>query len=880
MKKLSSSEIRQMYLDFFHEKGHTIVPSASLVPVDDPTLLWINSGVATMKKYFDGSVVPDNPRMTSSQKSIRTNDIENVGRTARHHTLFEMLGNFSVGDYFKKEAISWAWELLTSPKWFGWDPDKLYMTVYPKDTDAVKFWEATGVKPDHIIKVEDNFWDIGQGPSGPDSEIFYDRGEAFNNLADDDPENYPGGENERYLEVWNIVFSQFNHTPEGTYEPLPRKNIDTGMGLERVVSVFQNAKTNFETDLFLPIIHKTEELSDGKHYGDNAQDDVSFKVIADHARAITFAISDGALPSNEGRGYVIRRLIRRAILHGQKLGLKEAFLDQLVPIVGKIMASHYPDVLKNSAYIEKIVASEESRFNETLNDGLNLLNNLIAETKQVGHDTLAGKDAFKLYDTYGFPFELTKEYAGDEDLDVDEAGFEVEMKAQRDRARNARSSAKSMGVQRSLLIDIKTPSEYVGYDELTNVQGTLNDIIVDETLVDHVDSGQAEMIFSKTPFYAEMGGQVADRGVILDDAGEMVAKVTDVQNAPNKQHLHTVEVLKPMRKDATYTLNVDLAFHNKVEKNHTATHLLDQALRDVLGEHTKQAGSLVEPDYLRFDFTHFGQVTDEELAKVEQIVNDKIWAALPVSAIQTDQETGHKMGAIAVFTEKYGKIVRVVSIGDYSIEFDGGTHVKNSSELGLFKIVSETGIGAGTRRIEAVTSKEAFELLAGEEQTLKQVAAQVKAPKLADTPAKVSQLQADLKAEQQNRASLESRLAKQQAGAVFDQVDDVNGTTLIAQQIEVSGMDQLRQLADTWKTKQYSDVLVLGTVIGEKVNLLVAVSDDKVKAGIKAGDLIKAIAPKVGGGGGGRPTLAQAGGKKPAGLPAALKAAHEWLAEQ
>ncbi|MDN6450741.1 MAG: alanine--tRNA ligase, partial [Lactiplantibacillus plantarum] len=436
MKKLSSSEIRQMYLDFFHEKGHTIVPSASLVPVDDPTLLWINSGVATMKKYFDGSVVPDNPRMTSSQKSIRTNDIENVGRTARHHTLFEMLGNFSVGDYFKKEAISWAWELLTSPKWFGWDPDKLYMTVYPKDTDAAKFWEATGVKPDHIIKVEDNFWDIGQGPSGPDSEIFYDRGEAFNNLADDDPENYPGGENERYLEVWNIVFSQFNHTPEGTYEPLPRKNIDTGMGLERVVSVFQNAKTNFETDLFLPIIHKTEELSDGKHYGDNAQDDVSFKVIADHARAITFAISDGALPSNEGRGYVIRRLIRRAILHGQKLGLKEAFLDQLVPIVGKIMASHYPDVLKNSAYIEKIVASEESRFNETLNDGLNLLNNLIAETKQAGHDTLAGKDAFKLYDTYGFPFELTKEYAGDEDLDVDEAGFEVEMKAQRDRARN------------------------------------------------------------------------------------------------------------------------------------------------------------------------------------------------------------------------------------------------------------------------------------------------------------------------------------------------------------------------------------------------------------------------------------------------------------
>ncbi len=703
MKQLSSSEIRQMYLDFFHEKGHTIVPSASLVPVDDPTLLWINSGVATMKKYFDGSVVPDNPRMTSSQKSIRTNDIENVGRTARHHTLFEMLGNFSVGDYFKKEAISWAWELLTSPKWFGWDPEKLYMTVYPKDTDAATFWEATGVAPDHIIKVEDNFWDIGQGPSGPDSEIFYDRGEAFNNLADDDPENYPGGENERYLEVWNIVFSQFNHTPEGTYEPLPRKNIDTGMGLERVVSIFQNAPTNFETDLFLPIIRKTEELSAGKHYGDNAQDDVSFKVIADHARAITFAISDGALPSNEGRGYVIRRLIRRAILHGQKLGLKEAFLDQLVPIVGEIMQSHYPDVAKNAAYIEKIVASEESRFNETLNDGLSLLNNLIADTKKAGNDTLPGVDAFKLYDTYGFPFELTKEYAGDEGLQVDEAGFEVEMKAQRDRARNARSGAKSMGVQRSLLIDIKTPSEYVGYDELTGVQGELNDIIVDEKLVEGVSDGTAEMIFSKTPFYAEMGGQVADRGVILDAAGNTVAKVTDVQNAPNKQHLHTVEVLKPMHTGETYTMNVDLAFHNKVEKNHTATHLLDQALRDVLGEHTQQAGSLVEPDYLRFDFTHFGQVTDEELAQVEQIVNDKIWAALPVSAIQTDQETGHKMGAIAVFTQKYGKIVRVVSIGDYSIEFDGGptsrTVVNSASSRLFLKPALVPGFGGSKRSL-------------------------------------------------------------------------------------------------------------------------------------------------------------------------------------
>lgn len=421
MKELSSSEIRQMYLDFFKSKGHTIMPSASLVPVDDPTLLWINSGVATMKNYFNGSVVPKNPRMTSSQKSIRTNDIENVGRTARHHTLFEMLGNFSVGDYFKDEAIAWAWELLTSPDWFGWDPDKLYMTVYPKDDAAKQRWLEVGVAADHIVEAEDNFWDIGEGPSGPDSEIFYDRGQSFNNLAEDDPENYPGGENERYLEVWNIVFSQFNHEPDGSYKPLPRKNIDTGMGLERVVSVFQNAKTNFETDLFLPMIHATEDFSDNKKYNADAKDDVSFKVIADHARAITFAIGDGALPSNEGRGYVIRRLIRRAVVNGQKLGIDGAFLYKLVPVVGEAMKAYYPEVLKNSDYIAKVVKSEEDRFNETLSDGLSLLNELIAETKQAGQSEIDGAEAFKLYDTYGFPVELTREYAADEGIKVDEA---------------------------------------------------------------------------------------------------------------------------------------------------------------------------------------------------------------------------------------------------------------------------------------------------------------------------------------------------------------------------------------------------------------------------------------------------------------------------
>lgn len=878
MKELSSSQIRQMYLDFFKSKGHTIMPSASLVPVDDPTLLWINSGVATMKNYFNGSVVPKNPRMTSSQKSIRTNDIENVGRTARHHTLFEMLGNFSVGDYFKDEAIAWAWELLTSDDWFGWDPEKLYMTVYPKDDAAKKRWLEVGVAPDHIIEAEDNFWDIGEGPSGPDSEIFYDRGQAFNNLADDDPENYPGGENERYLEVWNIVFSQFNHEPDGSYKPLPRKNIDTGMGLERVVSVFQNAKTNFETDLFLPMIHATETYSDGKKYGEDAKEDVSFKVIADHARAITFAIGDGALPSNEGRGYVIRRLIRRAVVNGQKLGVDGAFLYKLVPVVGEAMKAFYPEVLENSDYIAKVVKSEEDRFNETLTDGLNLLNALIAETKKAGQKEIDGAEAFKLYDTYGFPVELTREYAFDEGIGVDEDGFEAEMQQQRDRARKARNSDNSMGVQTDLLIGIKSPSEYVGYTQLTVDDAKISDILADGAIVDAAESGLAQVIFDKTPFYAEMGGQIADQGDVLDADGNVIATVEDVQHAPNGQNLHTLKLNRAIKVGETVTLKVNEHFHSKVEKNHTATHLLDQALRNVFGEHTQQAGSLVEPNYLRFDFTHFGQVTEADLAKVEAIVNEKIFEEIPVTTVETDQETGKKMGAIALFSDKYGDKVRVVSIGDFSIEFCGGTHVKNTNELGLFKITSETGIGAGTRRIEAVTAGDAFAYLNDHDQLLEQAAGSLKAQQVSEVPGKISQLQDQIKALTNKADSLEAKLASQQAGQIFDNVQTVNGKQLITGVVQVSSMDQLRQLADTWRQKNLSDVLVLGAQVGEKANLIAAVSDDSIKAGLKAGDLIKAISPKINGGGGGRPNMAQAGGKNPAGLQDAMTEATNWLA--
>ncbi|RWY86464.1 alanine--tRNA ligase [Pediococcus acidilactici] len=879
MERKSSSEIRRMYLDFFKSKGHVVEPSASLIPKDDPTLLWVNSGVATMKKYFDGSVVPEVPRLTSSQKSIRTNDIENVGHTARHHTLFEMLGNFSVGDYFKEEAIHWAWELLTSKEWFDMDPEKLYVTVYPKDEEAKKIWLETGVDPSHIVEAEDNFWDIGEGPSGPDSEIFYDRGEEFNNLADDDPENYPGGENERWLEIWNIVFSQFNHKPDGTYEPLPHKNIDTGMGLERVVSVFQDAPTNFETDLFLPIIHEVEKLS-GKKYGVDKNDDVSFKVIADHARAITFAIGDGAIPSNEGRGYVIRRLLRRAVMHGKKLNINKPFLYQMVPVVGKIMEDYYPEVLADKDYIEKVIKSEEDRFNETLTDGLELLNSIIADTKADHSKVISGKDAFRLFDTYGFPLELAKEYAEDQGMEIDEAGFADEMQKQKERARSARSNAKSMGVQSDLLTDLKTPSEYVGYDTLKVDAAVLKDIIQDDQLTDTVNPGEARVLFDVTPFYAEMGGQVADQGVIEDADGNVVAEVVDVQHAPNGQNLHTIKAKREMHAGESFTLIVDRAFHLKVEKNHTATHLLDQALRDVLGEHTHQAGSLVEPGYLRFDFTHFGQVTDEDLQKVEEIINDKIYDEIPVTTVETDLETGKKMGAIALFDDKYGKKVRVVSVGDYSREFCGGTHVKNTNEIGLFKIVSESGVGAGVRRIEAVTSQAALEFLNGEEALLQKAAGLLKSAQMKDVPAKVEQLQAQVKDLNQTINQLEAKIAQAEVANIYDQVQEINGIRLITAEVQVSGMDQLRQMADDWKTKDQSDVLVLGAKIGEKANLIAAVKDPLVKEGLKAGDLIKAIAPKVNGGGGGRPNMAQAGGSAPEKINEALKAASEWLEPQ
>ena len=877
MKKLSSAEFRQMFLDFFKSKGHDVEPSASLVPKDDPTLLWINSGVATLKKYFDGTVVPKNPRITNAQKSIRTNDIENVGKTARHHTFFEMLGNFSVGDYFKEDAIPWAWELLTSPKWLAMDPERLFVTVYPKDTEAYRIWhEVVGLPEDHIIKVEDNFWDIGEGPSGPDSEIFYDRGQEFNNVADDDPENYPGGENERYLEIWNIVFSEFNHLPDGSFVEQPHKNIDTGMGLERVVSIIQDAPTNFETDLFMPLIHKTEAMSGQFKYGQDPKTDIAFKIIADHARAVSFAIGDGAMPSNEGRGYVLRRLIRRAVLNGRRLGINQSFLYQLVPVVGEIMESYYPEVRDQQAFIAKVIKSEEERFSETLTDGLALLNDLIAKQKAAGQTVIGGRDAFKLFDTYGFPIELTVEYAADEGLTVNEGEFDEAMAEQKNRARAARGNRQSMGSQDETLLNIKVDSQFDGYQHLAIDDAKLVAAVANDQEIQTVAPGTAGLIFDRTPFYAEMGGQVADQGVILNRAGEQVAVVKDVQHAPNGQNIHTVEVSQPLTVGETYQLRVDETFRKKVRRNHTATHLLDQALRDVLGEHTHQAGSLVEPNYLRFDFNNIGQVTREQLDQVEKIVNEKIWAEIPVTTTEMPLADAKKLGAIALFSEKYGDRVRVVQVGDYSMELCGGTHVQNTAEIGLFKITSESGTAAGIRRIEAVTAQEAFEYLNSEDKMLHDLATDLKVTQLKELPNKAEHLQQELKDAQRDLQNLKAKMAQAQANDAL-QTETVGQWQLTSAIVPNVTMNELRQLADNWRDKPTGDILILGTAQNDKANLLVATTPDAVKRGAKAGDLIKNIAPVIGGGGGGRPDMAQAGGKKPDQLPAALQAAKTYL---
>ncbi|MDH6597831.1 alanine--tRNA ligase [Bacillus aerius] len=872
MKTLTSAQVRQMFLDFFKEKGHAVEPSASLVPHDDPTLLWINSGVATLKKYFDGRVVPENPRICNAQKSIRTNDIENVGKTARHHTFFEMLGNFSIGDYFKEEAIEWAWEFLTSDEWIGFDPNLLSVTVHPEDEEAYVLWrDKIGVPEERIIRLEGNFWDIGEGPSGPNTEIFYDRGEAYGNDMND-PELYPGGENERYLEVWNLVFSEFNHNPDGTYTPLPKKNIDTGMGLERMVSVIQNVPTNFDTDLFMPIIRAVETIS-GESYGESKEKDTAFKVIADHIRTVAFAVSDGALPSNEGRGYVLRRLLRRAVRYAKTIHIHRPFMYDLVPVVAEIMKDFYPDVQAKEEFIAKVIKNEEERFHETLNEGLAILSEVIKKERDNGSSQISGIDVFKLYDTYGFPVELTEEYAEDENMTVDREGFQLEMEKQRERARNARQDVGSMQVQGGALGDIKAESTFVGYENLT-ADARIIELLQNGEIVTEAHEGETvQILLDETPFYAESGGQVADKGTLK--SAEAIIDIKDVKKAPNGQHVHEgVVVSGTVQKGIEVTAEVESALRKGIVKNHTATHLLHQALKDVLGSHVNQAGSLVNENRLRFDFSHFGQVTKEELSQIEKIVNEKIWEGISVAIDLKPIAEAKEMGAMALFGEKYGDIVRVVQVGDYSIELCGGCHVQNTAEIGLFKIASESGIGAGTRRIEAVTGKGAYEELNDQLAILEKAANELKS-NTKDVPKRIASLQADLKEVQRENESLLAKLSQAEAGSILEKVIEVGGVNVLTEKVNAKDMNHLRTMVDDLKAKLGSAVIVLGAVQNGKVNISAGVTKDVIEKGLHAGKLVKQAAEICGGGGGGRPDMAQAGGKQPEKLEEALATVEE-----
>jgi alanyl-tRNA synthetase len=872
MKNLTGAEIRSKFLEFFQGKGHAIEPSASLVPHEDPSLLWINSGVATLKKYFDGRVIPENPRITNAQKSIRTNDIENVGKTARHHTFFEMLGNFSIGDYFKEEAIEWAWEFLTDEKWIGFDKEKLSVTIHPEDEEAYLLWrDKIGVPENRIIRLEGNFWDIGEGPSGPNTEIFYDRGPEYGDDIND-PELYPGGENDRYLEVWNLVFSEFNHNPDGTYTPLPKKNIDTGMGLERMASVVQNVPTNFDTDLFMPIIQATEQLASVK-YGESASSDEAFKVIADHIRTVAFAIGDGALPSNEGRGYVLRRLLRRAVRYAKKININRPFMFELVPVVAEIMVDYYPTVKEKTEFIQKVMKSEEERFHETLNEGLAILSEVMEKAKEKG--VIAGEDIFRLYDTYGFPVELTEEYAEEQGLGIDHEGFEREMESQRERARKARQEVDSMQVQSGVLGNITVESEFIGYDKQAT-EARIVALLKDGEEVESAEVGdEIQFILDKTPFYAESGGQIADKGTVKSDYG--IITVTDIQKAPNGQNLHkgTIET-GAVTVNELVEATVDSQNRSKIIKNHTATHLLHQALKDVLGTHVNQAGSLVQPDRLRFDFSHFGQITAEELDEIEKIVNEKIWESIAVQIDYKNIDEAKAMGAMALFGEKYGKIVRVVQVGSYSLELCGGCHVDNTSAIGLFKIVSEAGIGAGTRRIEAVTGQAAYQQLTDQIHLLKDAANKLKTnPK--DVPTRIDSLLTEVKQLQRENESLATKLSNIEAGNLVDKVKIVNEVPVLAASIPNVDMNNLRSMADELKQKIGSVVLVLGSANEGKVNIIAGVTKDLMDRGFHAGKIVKEVASICGGGGGGRPDMAQAGGKDPSKLKDALDFVEDYV---
>jgi alanyl-tRNA synthetase len=864
MKYMTGNEIRKAYLEFFKSKQHLILHSFPLIPENDPSLLLIGAGMAPLKPYFTGKLVPPSYRVTTSQKCIRTDDIDNVGRTARHHTFFEMLGNFSFGDYFKKEAISWAWEFLT--KVIELDPDKLYVTIYPDDKEAYDYWHnMIGLADERIFKFDDNFWEIGEGPCGPDSEIFYDLGPE---RGCGKPTCTVGCDCDRYLEIWNLVFTQYNRTKDGKYEPLAKKNIDTGCGLERLASVIQQKESNFETDLIFPIIEKVIAISGG----DYSQPDqkMAMKVIADHIRAITVMISDGILPSNEGRGYVLRRILRRAVRYGRLLGIDHLFLSSLVDTVIDILGTEYPELRQYESLIKRVIDTEERQFSATLAQGLDLLHQMMEEANST--KILAGSEVFKLYDTFGFPVELTEEIAAEKGYTLDTEGFKKAMTEQQERARAARTKVSAkVAVPDTTKLD---------QDTLVNDAEAVNGHIVmigrEGTEVQQARDGEeVTIILDSNPFHAEGGGQLGDTGILKAQGGS--ARVTDAKALPNGlvYLIATVAEGQIQTGDAV-DIAVDKARNLAIARNHTATHLLQAALRKVLGNHVNQAGSLVTPEHLRFDFTNFSPVSAEELEKVESLVNEEILKNVPVTIEEMALKDAKEKGAMALFGEKYGDRVRVVSVGDFSCELCGGSHVTNTAAIGSFRILSETGTGTGVRRIEAVTGAAALQKAKADEAVIRNLASVLKV-KADDVTVKVGHLLKQLKDTEKELQQLKKDAALSDLDAILASREDINGVPVIAASAQADSMDSLRELADTVLDKSGSGVVLLAAVSGDKVQFVCKVDKGDTKKGLHAGKIIKAAAQAAGGNGGGRPDMAQAGGKQPEQIDAALRAGKDMV---
>ena len=877
MEKYGVNELRRMFLDFMESKGHLKMKSFSLVPHNDNSLLIINSGMAPLKPYFTGQEIPPRRRVTTCQKCIRTGDIENIGKTARHGTFFEMLGNFSFGDYFKKEAIAWSWEFLTQV--VGLDPDRLYPSVYEDDDEAFELWnKQQGIPAERIFRFgkEDNFWEHGSGPCGPCSEIYYDRGEKY---GCGKPGCTVGCDCDRYMEVWNNVFSQFNNDGHGHYTDLIQKNIDTGMGLERLAVAVQDVDSIFDVDTLRALTDHVGEVAHAVYHEDEKKD-VSIRIITDHIRSVTFMISDGIMPSNEGRGYVLRRLLRRAARHGRILGIDGLFLSELAKVVIATSKDGYPELEEKKEMILKVISEEENKFNRTIDQGLTILEDLEAAMKEEGKTTLDGADAFKLYDTYGFPLDLTKEILEEKGFDVDEEGFKENMEAQRQAARKARKTTNYMGADVTVYqsIDPSVTSKFVGYDKLVSDSKILVLTTEDEIVEALTDGQNGTIITEETPFYGTMGGQQGDIGVIETESGSFTVKDTIHLQGGKIGHVGTM-TKGMLTQGETVTLKVDEKNRQLTSKNHSATHVLQKARRMVLGSHVEQAGSYVSKDRLRFDFTHFQAMTKEELAKVEEIVNDQIAAALPVITKETTIDEAKKMGAMALFGEKYGSTVRVVCMGDFSLELCGGTHVSNTAAINCFKIISESGIAAGVRRIEALTSEGLIHYYEKLSADLAEASAAAKT-----TPDKLTErietMQGEIKALQSENEKLKNQMAKDAVGNVMDQVVEINGVKLLAVALKDTGMNELRNLGDQFKEKLGNGVVVIASAADGKVNLMATATDEAIKAGAHAGNLIKGIAALVGGGGGGRPNMAQAGGKNPDGIQAALKKAAEVLKDQ